>query len=174
MCFKKLTNVAGIPRAVMAAVLPIAWTVCAGAADGDLPRSGSVKAHSGWVGIGEVKELGKDHLAWNGVFYGTSYNDQGKGFLEHMAWICPGTSDILNGTITHQGFCTLTDVDGDQIYGINKGSGPLTGPDFTGTVTYNGGTGKYAGIQGGQSYRCQGIGKHGQLFCTKEATYNLP
>ena len=149
------------------------WAMWTHAADG-LPKSGMVKAHSGWVGIGEVRELGKDHLSWIGVFYGTSYNDAGKGFLDHMAWICPGSSDILDGNIVHEGFCTLTDADGDQIYGRNKGSGPVAGPEFNGTVTYSGGTGKYAGIQGGQSYRCHGVGKQGQLFCTKEASYKLP
>ena len=58
--------------AFVAAAVSMVWMTCAGAADGDLPKSGSVKAHSGWVGIGEVKELGKDHLMWNGMFYGTS------------------------------------------------------------------------------------------------------
>lgn len=156
------------------AVVLMAFATAALAADGELPRSGAVKAHSGWVGIGEVKELGKDHLNWTGVHYGTSYNDQGKGFMDRIAWVCPGSSDIRNGTIVLEGFCTLTDGDGDQISGRNQGSGPVDAPEFTGTVTFTAGTGKYAGIQGGQTYRCRGVGKHGQLFCTNDANYKLP
>lgn len=58
----------------------------------------------------------------------------------------------MNGVIVHEGFCTTTDADGDQFYGQNKAKGPL-GEPFLGEVTFTGGTGKYAGIQGTNSYR---------------------
>lgn len=144
------------------------------AAETQLAKSGTAKVHSGWAGVGEVKEVGKNHAVWVGVFYGTSFNDEGKGFLHKMAWICPGTSDIIDGAIVHEGFCTLTDMDGDQLYGPSRGKGPVGDVGFLGTVTYSGGTGKYAGIHGSHVFRCNAIGQHGQVFCTQEANYKLP
>ena len=59
------------------------------------------------------------HLVWLGTYYGTSFNDAGKGFMNKVAWICHGASEILDGTIVLEGFCTTTDADG----GTGKYSG---------------------------------------------------
>ncbi len=38
---------------------------------------------------------------------------------------------------------------------------------------YEGGTGKYQGIQGSHTYKCSGMGAEGQAFCRQEANYRL-
>ena len=156
--------------AILLAATSLSSAVCAD--QNQLPNSGTIHGHSGWASIGEAKEVGKNHLVWLGTFYGTSFNDAGSGFVHKVVWICHGASDIMNGVIVHEGFCTTTDADGDQFYGQNKGKGPL-GEPFLGEVTFTGGTGKYAGIQGTNSYRCNGMGPHGQLSCTNEVSYTL-
>jgi hypothetical protein len=156
------------------AVLATAFfTSSVGAQESQLPKSGTAHVHSGWAGIGEAKEVGKNHLVWLGTYYGTSFNDAGKGLMHKVAWICHGASDILDKTIVLEGFCTTTDADGDQVYGSNRGKGQL-GDVFVGAVTFTGGNGKYAGIQGANAYRCNAMGQHGQLFCTNEVSYKLP
>jgi hypothetical protein len=154
-----------------AAIALFTWP--AGAEESPLPKSGTVHVHSGWAGIGEAKEVGKNHLVWLGTYYGTSFNDAGKGFMNKVAWICHGASDILDGAIVLEGFCTATDADGDQVFGSNRGKGQL-GDVFVGAVTFTGGTGKYGGIQGTNAYRCNAMGQHGQLFCANEMSYKFP
>lgn len=161
------------PSAVIATAI-ICCTFTAYAADEPLLKSGSAKVHSGWSSTGQVKDLGEKHAVWTGVYFGTSFNDSGKGFLHKAAWICPGATMINAGSYIHHGYCFLTDSDGDKIYGMSEAKGPAEGVDLVGVVTYEAGTGKYQGIQGSHTYKCSGIGTDGQAFCRQEATYRLP
>ena len=81
---------------------------------------------------------------------------------------------IYSGSYVHHGYCVLADSDGDKIYGKSEGKGLAEGLDLVGVVTYEGGTGKYLGIQGTHTYKCSGIGADGQAFCRQEASYRLP
>ena len=123
---------------------------------------------------GSLRILGDNHAVSPGVYWGTSFNDAGKGFLHKMAWSCPGVTIIYNGSYVLHGSCALPDSDGDKIYGKSEGKGPAEGLDIVGVVTYEGGTGKYLGIQGSHTYKCSGIGTDGQAFCRQEASYRLP
>jgi hypothetical protein len=81
-----------------------------------------------------------------------SFNDDGKGFLDDTAWYCPGVDEIINGIHHFNGYCTLTDIDGDKIY-LSYTSLPYEGKGPVPTEgKYSGGTGKYAGIQGGTPF----------------------
>jgi len=158
----------------IAAALLASWSLCAVAAGEALPKSGSASAHSGWSATGQLKDLGENHAVWTGVYWGTSFNDAGKGLFQRTAWICPGATIIQNGSYVHHGYCVLTDADGDKIYGTSEGKGPAEGVDLVGVVTYQSGTGKYAGIQGSHTFKCSGIGADGQAFCRQEASYRFP
>ena len=94
--------------------------------------------------------------------------------LHKMAWSCPGVTIIFSGSYVHHGYCALIDSDGDRIYGKSEAKGPAEGVDLVGVVTYEGGTGKYQGIQGSHTFKCSGIGADGQAFCRQEASYRLP
>ena len=52
------------------------------------------------------------------------------------------------------GYCVVTDKDGDKIYSVWSCKGPFPGP-CDGDNKFTGGTGKYAGITGGN--RFQGV-----------------
>ena len=158
----------------IAVALFVAWTTCTFAAGDPLPKSGTASIHSGWSSSGQLKDLGDGHAISPGVYWGTSFNDAGKGFLHQMAWTCPGVTIIYNGSYVLHGYCVFTDSDGDKIYGTSEGKGPAEGLDLVGVVNYEGGTGKYRGIQGSHTYKCRGIGTEGQAFCRQEASYRLP
>ena len=160
---------------VLAAAAMLAWPSASAWAGGEpLGKGGSATAHSGWSATGQVKDLGENHAVWTGVYWGTSFNDNGKGLFQRMVWSCPGATIISNGAYVHHGYCVLTDADGDKIYGTSEGRGPAEGADLVGVVTYEAGTGKYRGIQGSHTYKCNGIGADGQAFCRQEASYRLP
>ena len=162
------------PLALITTAVLASWSVCAYAAGDPLPKSGSPTAHSGWSAAGQVKDLGDKHAVWTGVYSGASFNDTGKGMFHRTVWSCPGVTIIYNGSYVHHGYCVLTDADGDKIYGTSEGKGPAEGVDLVGVVSYEGGTGKYQGIQGSHTYKCSGVGADGQAFCRQEASYRLP
>ena len=158
---------------ITAAILASAG-LCAYAAGDPLPKSGSASVHSGWSTAGQLKDLGEKHSVATGVHSGASFNDTGKGFLHKMVWRCPSATIINGGSYVVHGYCVITDADGDKIYGKSEGKGPAEGVDLVGMVTYEGGTGKYQGIQGSRTYKCSGMGADGQAFCRQEASYRLP
>ena len=162
------------PVTLLATAILACWSMHTSAAGDPLPKSGTASVHSGWSSIGQLKDLGDNHAVSPGLYWGTSFNDAGKGFLHKMAWNCPGVTIIYSGSYVLHGYCALTDSDGDKIYGPSEGKGPAEGVDLVGVVTYEGGTGKYRGIQGSHTYKCSGIGTDGQAFCRQEASYRLP
>ena len=150
-----------------------ALSVLASPSEAQVAKSGTASVHSGWFSAGETKKVGEKRAYWVGEFWGVSFNDAGKGFMHQMAWNCPGLSDIIDGMIQTKGNCTLTDLDGDKLYGSWTGKGAVGG-EFAGNVDMTGGTGKYAGIQGAWQFRCWGVGPDGQLYCHQQAHYKLP
>jgi hypothetical protein len=88
-----------------------------------------------------------------GEFNGTVFNDAGSGFLHETAWICPGMNDLRNGiSLAAQGYCVVTDKDGDKAFLTwkgHKGTAPNKG---SGDFQWTGGTGKYTGLKGNNTY----------------------
>lgn len=132
----------------------------------------SADIHSGWKFVGEVTEVAPDRSLVNGVYWGVSFNDAGEGFAHEMAWNCPATGEIVDGAIALNGLCTMVDPDGDKIFGLWGGEGPVGGR-LTGEQTYTAGTGKYEGISGGHVLDCAGITAD-QLFCRQKVEITLP
>ena len=89
-----------------------------------------------------------------------SLNDVAGGFIDKTEVICPRALDIVGGLIiTGHGYCTMTDRDGDKAFVAweqGKDTSPGTGG---GTLKWTGGTGKYSGLQGNNTFRYTGIGK---------------
>ena len=50
-----------------------------------------------------------NHAVSPGTYWGTSFNDAGKGFLHKMEWSCPGVTIINSGSYVLHGYCVLTD-----------------------------------------------------------------
>ena len=61
----------------IAAAILASSGLCAYAADGPLPKSGSASVHSAWSIAGQFKDLGEKHSVSTGVYWGASFNDTG-------------------------------------------------------------------------------------------------
>ena len=136
-------------------------------------RSGKTTIHSSYKGVGNVSNVAENRMLWGGIYWGHSFNDAGSGFLHDVAWNCPAAADIASSQVTFKGYCTLTDADGDKIFGDWSGGGPLTG-EIKGNLKMTGGTGKYSGIKGGLDFQCKGVGTDDQLSCKQQISYELP
>jgi hypothetical protein len=134
--------------------------IAAAAATIALALSGGVQADDwkatgefGWFGVGKAHQIEEGHFYWVGEFSGTFFNDEGDGSLFHRAGgKCPAFFDANYNTneATAGGYCVLSDTDGDKAFVTWESSGtPASGP---GTFTYTGGTGKYEGISGTNTF----------------------
>ncbi len=137
-----------------------------------LGSSGTGETHGAFKGVGTATEVGPNRVHWSGTYWGHSFNNAGDGLLHNTVWNCPAASDIADGVVDFKGYCTVTDPDGDKIYGSWSGGGPATG-EITGSVEMTGGTGKYSGIQGGLDFQCRAVGNDDQLHCIQQFEYQL-
>ena len=112
-----------------------------------------VTGEFGWFGVGKAYQIEKGHFYWVGEFSGTFFNDKGQGSLFHRAGVkCPAffDADVNNKKGKAAGYCIITDTDGDQAYATWQNAGDtVRGP---GTFEYTGGTGKYKGISGSNTF----------------------
>jgi hypothetical protein len=143
------TNSSIGPRLLAAAALSVALS--AQAADW------KVTGEFGWFGVGKAHEIEKGHYYWVGEFSGTFFNDKGAGSPFHRAGVkCPAFFDAdFNAKKTKAGgYCVITDLDGDQAYlsWINSANSIGPGAPGPGTFEYTGGTGKYKGITGSNTF----------------------
>ena len=137
------------------------WTVAALAAG--LMISGGARAEDwkpvgefGAMAVGKAYEIEKGHFFWVGDYGGTFISDKGeKGLFDHAGVKCPAWADNDFNTKKAQlaGYCVITDADGDQAYVTWRSAG-ATGPgaSLPGTFEFTGGTGKYAGIKGDNTF----------------------
>jgi hypothetical protein len=77
---------------------------------------------------------------------GVSRNDKGSGMLHNLGLRCWGFIDVVEDKPSTTGRCVEVDADGDQVFAtyVNKAG--------VGSHTLVGGTGKYAGISGEQTF----------------------
>ena len=75
------------------------------------------------------------------------------GFLDHTTWHCSGLADFRNGVGQVRGFCAGNDPVGDHVvFDWESEKHPPDQKVVSGTFSWTGGTGKYAGIRGGGTY----------------------
>ncbi len=161
-----------LANAFIAAVFGLA--VATASAD-DIPKSGTLKFNSGWKLTGTVTKLTDTRVYWSGMDWGVWFNAQGSGPLHRATAICPDIGDIENGIVNAKGFCTLTDSDGDKVFGDWSGKQPSPTAEFAGLGQLIGGTGKFKGIQGKWEFYCRfANAAEGQAYCRQELEYRLP
>lgn len=146
--------------------------LCAAAPAADLPASGTYSAHYGWTFFGEVQELGPDRKVYVGTLPGVMFNDAGKGFMHQARTDCTLYNDVNKGRASATGTCVVTDADGDKIFVEWKCAGPM--PTCPGTERFVGGTGKYTGISGDQTFQGNFIGDTGAGWSDWKGEYRLP
>jgi len=117
----------------------------------------NLTAQYGWMGVGKTYELDKGQYYWVGEFSGTLFNDKGEGNVLNKASVkCPGyyAFDFGRKVSDAAGTCIYSDAGGDKVYLTWKvSSSGCAGPGCpsTGSYTWTGGTGKYAGASGTHS-----------------------
>jgi len=106
-----------------------------------------------WLAVGKAQQLEEGHSYWLGEFSGTFINDKGKGSrLHETGWKCPGFNDLnLNDKKGKAaGHCIVADPGGDEAYVAWQCEGDTE--VCNGTFDYVGGTGKYQGISGHNTF----------------------
>jgi hypothetical protein len=150
-------------KAVWVTVLVVAVVLFLGAsgeAQGpkDFPKDGTHRGKFGVQGYGTVNELEEGHIFFVGGFKGVFFNDVAGGFMDKPSVDCPGVNDIVDGvSIGNHGYCIVTDDDGDKAFSVWQGK-DMTSNHGGGDAQWIGGTGKFAGIKGHDTYRYAGIG----------------
>jgi len=149
--------------------------VAAAVSADEVPKSGKLMFNSGWKLTGTLVKLTDTRSYWSGLDWGLWFNARGMGLLHRASAICPDIGDIENGVINAKGFCTLTDSDGDKIFGDWSGRQTSPTEEFAGLGQLIGGTGKFNGIQGKWEFYCRFASPaDGQAYCRQELTYRLP
>jgi hypothetical protein len=120
-------------------------------------------------GLEQTYELEKGHVFILGPNHGVFLNDVADGFIDKTEVICPRAIDIVNGVvIASHGYCIVTDKDGDKAFLAWEGK------DGGGTFRWTGGTGKFSGLQGNNTFRYTGIGKTEAFVVLWEGDWRLP
>ena len=141
----------GLLKTAKASALGLALCAAFGAAAlaGELPKKGTYSIS--WTASGPYTavEIGEEKWAWSSRFTVVIWNDAGEGIYHNMSANCVGmgTNERELAPFTDSGYCSYVDADGDKIfeYYYEKETGK-------GTTTLLGGTGRYAGIQGSDTY----------------------
>lgn len=137
-----------------------------------LPKSGSINFHTGWKYAADGMSPVDKHFIGRGNATGVTFNDKGAGPLHLGPANCFEAFFAIDGRGKGKGVCAFGDADGDRIFTDFAGT---FGPDgANGTNEITGGTGKYAGIQGGGPWKCKVMGGNGELQCAQRLDYRLP
>jgi hypothetical protein len=142
-----------------------------------LPKSGKYKCAYASHQVPEVAqtyELEKGHMFFLGRSHGVFLNDVADGFLDKSEVTCPMANDIVDGVLTTgHGYCIIADKDGDKAFLVFQGKGSAPGI-IAGTFLWSGGTGKFSGIQGNNTFRVTSIGKNPASWIVWEGEWQLP
>jgi hypothetical protein len=143
-------------------------------AEAQLPKHGNYRGMFGAQAVGTANQMEKGHVFFVGGFNGVFFNNVANGFIDKSSVVCPGVNDILNGlALGNHGYCIITDKDGDKAFYVWKGkdtSPGVGGGDFQ----WTGGTGKYSGIKGNNTYRYTAIGATSAYSVVWEGEWQLP
>ena len=138
--------------------------------EAQLTKQGTYTGHCGWSTVGKTFEIEKDHGFWVGEFSATCFNDAGQGFMHGTSWVCPGVNDVTNGVSTSShGYCVVTDKDGDKAFVVWKG-----GKGIEGDYQWTGGTGKYTGIKGNNTFHSVALLPTSQGYSLLKGEWQLP
>ena len=146
-------------------------------AQAQIAKQGAPRGVVSFYGNGTTQDYAPDMVVWSGKFSGQSVTEAGRGALHYSAWDCTGEMVTRNGKVViADGFCAVTDLDGDKINLRWEVDEPLPSPAMFKTKgTYLSGGGKYKGIQGGYNFICQGIADTGHYICEMVGgSYQLP
>jgi hypothetical protein len=135
--------------------------------------SGTTTGQAAFHPKGQATEHKPGLVVWNGTFVGISITETKKGPLHAAKWDCTGEAVSQKDTVySANGFCLVTDPDGDTINLLWARTDLPAGfaePKTKGT--YLSGTGKYNGIQGYYTFSCKA---GGQICNITSGEYKIP
>ena len=144
----------------------------------ELAKSGTYTGNFGWLTVGTNHTIYEGRVLFTGQFSGTFFNDADEGFMHKAAVLCPGAYDFdFNNKVGKaQGFCMLTDADGDTAQLQWDCQGDTV--ECSGPFTWIRGTGKYQGISGTNKFQALivGISEHGNAsgYSSWQGEWKLP
>ena len=136
-------------------------------------KSGKFSIHSGWKSVGEISTVAENRLYGHGMFYGVTFNEEGKGPFQQGTATCNYILDLNAGAGPGKGSCAWSDSDGDKLYTDYTGTLAASGA-FEGMNQITGGTGKYSGAKGKAPFQCKMLSANGHVGCTQQFEYQLP
>ena len=99
----------------------------------------------------KAREVEKDRIFLLSENLGIFLNDAGEGFLHATSAICQVFGVVKAGRFTGNGSCVFTDKDGHKAFSLWSCT-PMPGADCAGTSEWAGGTGKYQGLKGKNTF----------------------
>jgi len=140
-----------------------------------LAKSGKYTGKYAAHGVGaQTYELEKGHVFLLGSNQGVFLNDVADSFLDKTEVTCAIAADLVDGVSTGgHGYCIIADKDGDKAFLAFQGKGTAPESD-AGTFQWSGGTGKFVGIQGNNTWHRTGIGKTTASSIVWEGEWRLP
>jgi hypothetical protein len=152
----------------------LAVLVVTASASAQLAKQGSYSAHYGYHNTAKVTEMEKDHVFVTGENIGTVFNDSGRGFLHAAAVVCPLVVDNVKNTPNAHGYCVATDADGDKAFLVWKCKSPQPGARCEGDFQWTGGTGKYTGLTGSNTFSGGAVPKTASGYAVWKGEWRLP
>jgi len=141
-------------------------------AQAQVPKQGKFTGQFGYYGVGQAFQIEENHFYWVGEFTGSFFNDAGKGIFHRSSVKCPAADDIYGGVEHASGYCIITDKDGDKAFLSWTCEGPAQ-QICKGTFKWTGGTGKYTGITGDNTFQGNAI-TASEGYALWQAQYQLP
>jgi hypothetical protein len=137
--------------AMLLSALPLVTTA------GELPKEGSYSGVFAWHFTGQT--AGNDaNTIWGGAGTGPFLNAAATGFLHASLVVCTTAGSAGKGvTANDRGDCVVTDPQGDLAFATWR----CTSCPSAGEFTWVGGTGKYSGLRGKNTYRNDSAGPAG-------------
>lgn len=148
---------------------------CAAAATAadPLPKSGSFDMHTAFKGSGEAHQVTPSRFYWFGTWMGITYRASGSGMFHGGPALCGGHLELVDGAGPSSGLCTFGEG-ADRVHGQWTGKSVPDAP-YEGRGQFTAGTGRYAGITGGWTFRCVPVNlAAGQWTCDQKVEYRLP
>ena len=138
-----------------------------------LAKAGTISFHTGGKNTASVMDVADKRVQGQGVVTGVTFNDKGSGPLHLGGANCSFAFIATEGDGKNLGYCTFGDTDGDRIF-VDFTGGSTPDGVLSGSNRIIGGTGKYAGIQGGGPWKCRFAGANGEYQCMQQLDYRLP
>jgi len=139
-----------------------------------LAKRGTYTSTFAWNSVTKVYEGDKDHIVVAGEYTGVNLTDGGQSFLHQAAVVCPAVAVVDKGVGSNQGHCIATDRDGDKAFIVWQCRAPQHGARCEGDFQWTGGTGKYIGLRGKNSFNAGPVPKTTTGYSVWKGEWQLP